>query len=140
MKNPLIINARHQLRWHQRFVSDASTLLLWSVWLWLCRPVVFPWHAGAMVSLEGAMLALVGTGALLMIWNRLASQPAVRPRLQAKPDFASHFALDARLISDARDSAVCVVHHDEQGRIVSIESKSVRASSDDASCTLARAA
>ena len=35
-----IINIRNQLSWYHRLYSDASTLALWSAWLWLCRPAI----------------------------------------------------------------------------------------------------
>lgn len=138
MAHRFIINARNQLRWHQRLCSDASTFALWSMWLWMCRPVILSltgllgvtvgWrspakHAlfpGAVVSIEDAVFALLVTGGVLMLWNRLATQPAVKPRVSAVPDYAAHFGLDPRTIADARESRILVVHHDEQGRIVRI--------------------
>jgi poly-beta-1,6-N-acetyl-D-glucosamine biosynthesis protein PgaD len=143
VQHPLIINARRQLRWHQRLFCDASTFALWSMWLWMCRPVLLsamglvgmmmgyhhpakhPLFPGAMVSAEDAVFLLLCTGGLLMLWNRVASQPAVRPRVNAVPDYARYFDLDPRAIADARQSGVCTVHHDEQGRIVRIESRDV---------------
>jgi poly-beta-1,6-N-acetyl-D-glucosamine biosynthesis protein PgaD len=140
MSNTLIINARRQLRWQQRLLSDASTFALWSMWLWLCRPVVLsllglvgvtlgvshrplhPLFPGSAVTLEDAVVSLLGTGGLLMLWNRVSSQPAVRPECGIEPDYAAHFGLEIAQIAKGRDSAVCVVHHDEQGRITRIDS------------------
>jgi poly-beta-1,6-N-acetyl-D-glucosamine biosynthesis protein PgaD len=141
MKNSLIINARSQLRWHRRLVSDATTGLLWAGWLWMCRPAVVAVSrllglsaglkhpaaklltVGAPVTVEGTLLALAGTSALLLLWNRLSSQPALRPQLTVLPDYAGHFGIDTQTIVAGRNSGVCVVHHDEQGRITRIEAR-----------------
>jgi poly-beta-1,6-N-acetyl-D-glucosamine biosynthesis protein PgaD len=137
-----IINARSQMRWRHRLFSDASTLALWSAWLWMCRPAILGGvgmvgvafgmkhpapgtpAANAMPSLEEMVLLLIGVSALLLLWNRLSRQPAVRPRIDVLPDFQRHFGLNAEQIDVARDSQRVVVHHDEQGRIVAIESAS----------------
>lgn len=139
-----IINIRHQLSWHHRFYSDASTLALWSAWLWLCRPailgaigmfgVAFGMRqpapgtpaANSMPSVEEMALLLVGVSALLMLWNRLSREPAVRPRVEMLPDFERHFGLTGEQIGIARDSQRCVVHHDDHGRIVAIESADIQ--------------
>jgi poly-beta-1,6-N-acetyl-D-glucosamine biosynthesis protein PgaD len=139
VKDTPIINARHQLRWQRRLVSDASTALLWAGWLWLCRPAVFALTrllglalglkhpatrlltSDAPVSVEGTVLALAGTAGLLLLWNRLSAQPALRPQTTVLPDYAGHFGIDTQTIVAGRHSAVCTVHHDEQGRITRIE-------------------
>jgi poly-beta-1,6-N-acetyl-D-glucosamine biosynthesis protein PgaD len=139
MKDTPIINARHQLRWHRRLASDASTALLWGGWLWMCRPALVAvtrmlglglkhpagklLALGGPVSLEGTVLALVGTAGLLLLWNRLSSQPALRPQLTLLPDYAGHFGVDTQTIVAGRNSPICVVHHDDQGRITRIEAR-----------------
>jgi poly-beta-1,6-N-acetyl-D-glucosamine biosynthesis protein PgaD len=139
-----IINIRHQLSWHRRLYSDASTLALWSAWLWLFRPAIFgaigmigvalgmrhpaPGTPAehAMPSLEEMVLLLIGVSTLLLLWNRLSRVPAVRPRVNLLPDFQRHFGLSADQINAARESQRCVVHHDEQGRIVGIEASATQ--------------
>jgi poly-beta-1,6-N-acetyl-D-glucosamine biosynthesis protein PgaD len=139
-----IINVRNQLSWYHRLYSDASTLALWSAWLWLCRPVILPAigmvgvalgmkhpvrgtpAANALPSVEVMALLLIGVSALLLLWNRLSREPAVRPRIDLLPDYSRHFGLTTEQITAARDSRRCVVHHDEQGRIVGIESAVTR--------------
>jgi poly-beta-1,6-N-acetyl-D-glucosamine biosynthesis protein PgaD len=134
-----IINIRSQLSWYHRLYSDASTLALWSAWLWMCRPAILgaigmvgvafgmkhPARGTpadhALPSVEEMALLLIGVSALLLLWNRLSRQPAVRPRVDALPDFSRHFGLSAELINSARDSQRCVVHHDDMGRITAIE-------------------
>ena len=140
-----IINIRNQLSWYHRLYSDASTLALWSAWLWLCRPAILaaigmlgvtfgmkhPARGtpadNALPSLEEMVLLLIGVSALLLLWNRLSREPAVRPRITLLPDFERHFGLTAEQIATARDSQRCVVHHDEQGRIVGIEAAMAQA-------------
>jgi poly-beta-1,6-N-acetyl-D-glucosamine biosynthesis protein PgaD len=143
--HPLIINARRQLSWNRRLFSDASTLALWSVWLWLCRSALVRlvgmfgvalglrhsavhgasagqlMFAGAVLTIEDAAVALLGTCGVLMLWNRLASQPAPTPRINLVPDYAAHFGLDVQQLVEARDSSICTVHHDEAGRILRID-------------------
>ncbi|MEJ0098301.1 MAG: poly-beta-1,6-N-acetyl-D-glucosamine biosynthesis protein PgaD [Pseudomonadota bacterium] len=176
MSNPLIINARRQLSWNRRLFSDASTIALWAVWLWLCRSALLRvmdmagialglrhatvthatavthvtaahhttaahaavahaatvTHAtsvaaplmptGGILTFEDAVVALIGTCTLLMLWNRLSTQPSPLPRLALVPDYAGHFGIEPRQLTEARDSNVCVVHHDEAGRILRIDS------------------
>lgn len=134
-----IINIRSQLSWYHRLYSDASTLALWSAWLWLCRPAILgaigmlgvafgmkhPARgtpaANALPSVEEMALLLIGVSALLLLWNRLSREPAVRPRVSVLPDYERHFGLSGKQIALARDSQRCVVHHDAQGCITSIE-------------------
>jgi poly-beta-1,6-N-acetyl-D-glucosamine biosynthesis protein PgaD len=125
----MIIDARRQLSWNRRLFSDVSTLALWSMWLWMCRPVLFgtrhafahglPTHG--VLALEDVVAALIGTCIVLMLWNRLASQPAPTPRINLAPDYSGHFGLDPRELALARSSSICVVHHDELGRILCID-------------------
>jgi poly-beta-1,6-N-acetyl-D-glucosamine biosynthesis protein PgaD len=134
-----IINARRQMQWRHRLFSDAGTLALWSAWLWMCRPAILGGvgmlgvafgmrrpaagtpAANALPSVEEMALLLVGVAALLLLWNRLSREPAVRPRVNVLPDFQRHFGLGAEAIDAARDSHRVVVHHDDQGRIIAIE-------------------
>ena len=144
MANPLIINARRQLSWNRRLFSDASTLALWSMWLWLCRSALIRLvgmfgvafglrhsavhdgsvgqlvFAGAALTIEDAIAALLGTCGVLMLWNRLASRPAPTPRVNLVPDYAAYFGLESQQLTEARSSSVCTVHHDEAGRILRI--------------------
>jgi poly-beta-1,6-N-acetyl-D-glucosamine biosynthesis protein PgaD len=134
-----IINARHLLRWHRRLFSDATTAALWAFWLWLCSPALIAFtrllmtgmdlrhHAaarllvmGSSASIEGGALALAGTSGLLLVWNRLSSQPARRPALTVLPDYSGHFGIATQIIAAGRSSSICVVHHDEHGQIIDI--------------------
>ena len=141
MSDSLIINARQHLRWHERLFSDASTAMLWGVWLWLWRPVLSTvnWLAavgasfqptltkllanGSPLNIEGGVVALVGTSGTLLLWNLLPARKAGSPQVHTLRDYASHFQLPEQDILQGRASSVCVVHHDEQGRIVRIEQR-----------------
>lgn len=140
MQNSMIINLRDQLGWSRRIVSDVSTLALWGAWLWLCRPVLvgiailFGSHAARHVHaaglgtlqtayvLESGGLILAGTASALLLWNRITTSHARPPRLGGRPDYAGHFGLSPAELERGRASSICVVHHDEQGRIVRLTS------------------
>lgn len=140
MTGSLIIDARDRLRWYQRLFSDATTAMMWGAWIWLWTPVLgsFSWvtHLGARshlalsnllagtpgVSLERDVVALVGTSGTLIVWNRLPPTTRARPNVvHSLSDYARHFALPEQVILDGRRTSVCVVHHDEAGRIVRLE-------------------
>ena len=141
MNNTLIINARKHLGWHRRIASDAGTAVLWAFWLWLCRPAmnVFNWTlaarfglpgaghkllaAGAAGFLEGTAVTLVGTSGALLIWNRLTGQRRRRTPTVEIPDYASHFGISANELTAARSAGICVLHHDDSGRIVRLETR-----------------
>lgn len=142
----LIINARHQMRWYQRLFSDASTAMLWGFWLWMWRPVlsIFSWLSSfgatfqptllklastngigmSPINFEGGVVALVGTSGTLLLWNLLPARKATTPEVQTLRDYARHFELPEQEIISGRATSVCVVHHDENGRIIRIESRS----------------
>jgi poly-beta-1,6-N-acetyl-D-glucosamine biosynthesis protein PgaD len=142
MQDTLIINVRRQLHWQRRLACDATTLVLWAAWLWLCRPLfgavatLCGSRAGTHFSAAGPVLSctpasiewsavlLAGTSVLLLLWKQVTARQALRPRLTALPDYAAHFGLSAHDIQRSRNCSVCVVHHDEQGRIVQIQDRS----------------
>ncbi len=142
MSNHLIINARHHLNWHQRFVSNASTAMLWGGWLWMWRPLlnIFNWinnlgasfqptllklvANGTPMNIEGSVMALVGTSGTLLLWNMLPARKATTsPQAPLLRDYAAHFQLPEQDILAGRASDVCIVHHDDNGRITRIESQ-----------------
>jgi poly-beta-1,6-N-acetyl-D-glucosamine biosynthesis protein PgaD len=139
MSGSLIINARDRLRWHQRLCSDASTLLMWGAWLKLWYPVMrsLSWVAdinvlsqltlmklasvGATADVPRYAMALVGTSGTLLLWNRLPALKVRTPNVRSVSDYARHFELSEDEILAGRGTAVCVVHHDEGGRIIRVE-------------------
>jgi poly-beta-1,6-N-acetyl-D-glucosamine biosynthesis protein PgaD len=140
MATPLIIDARASLRWHQRLASDASTVFIWGLWLNLWVPVVrglvrvpaltHVARRTAAVALASVphlgvphVAALAGTSGSLWLWNQLPAFQPRAPRVPSVGDYAEHFTLPAEVILAGRSASVCVVHHDEAGRLVRVEPK-----------------
>ena len=143
MSASLIIDARHRLPWHRRLLSDASTALLWSGWLWLWVPLLRAWGSLADVGarlgpvlaklagfapndkLGASVVAVLGTTGTLIVWNKLPGRrPGHAPVLSLR-DHARHFQLPEHELRAGRDAAICVVHHDVHGRIVRLERRDV---------------
>jgi poly-beta-1,6-N-acetyl-D-glucosamine biosynthesis protein PgaD len=143
MGRSLIINARDRLRWHQRLCSDASTVLMWGAWLKLWYPVLrsYAWMAdfgvlsqftlmkllssGSALDAQRYAVALVGTSGTLLLWNRLPAFKVRTPEVQSVSDYARHFELSEDEILAGRGTSVCVVHHDDGGRIIRVERRVV---------------
>jgi poly-beta-1,6-N-acetyl-D-glucosamine biosynthesis protein PgaD len=139
MSVSLIINARERLSWHHRLLSDASTALMWGIWIKLWIPVVramlkVPYvdvvarrtlrvvlAQGPAHAMEHYALALVGTSGTLLVWSRLPAFKEASPAAPTPQDYAGHFGLSVPELMAGRDASVCVVHHDEGGRIVRVE-------------------
>lgn len=139
MSGSLIINARDRLRWHQRLFSDASTVVMWGFWLNLWFPIVRAFTKvpfldvlarrtarialahGSPFAVERYAVALVGTTGTLWLWNQLPAFKRCTPRVESVSDYARHFELPEEEILGGRSAAICVVHHDEGGRIVRVE-------------------
>lgn len=145
MSDSLIINARSHLCWRRRLCCDATTAMLWGYWLWLCRPVIgaldllgglrLGLQASSLtlasaaaplampVSLQSSLLVLASTSSSLLLWSLLTERRSDRVRIHRLSDYARHFGLSEQTIVTGRSSSVCLVHHDEQGRIVAIENR-----------------
>lgn len=141
MTGSLIINARHRLAWHQRLFSDASTAMMWGCWLWLWSPLLRSsrWLAdlgarsyptllnlvasGSADAIQFSVLALACASGALLVWKRLPARKFCRSEPAALPvcDYARHFLLPEHVLRAGRSAAVCVVRHDESGRIVKLE-------------------
>lgn len=139
MSVSLIINARDRLSWHQRLWSDASTVLMWGAWLKLWYPVVrglaraidagllaqlkamHLFSAGHGAGVERYAFALAGASGTLLLWNQLPAFKSRTPEVPSVTDYANHFELPESEVVAGRGSAICVVHHDERGRIVRVE-------------------
>jgi len=139
MNASLIINARDRLAWHRRLFSDASTVFMWGAWLKLLYPLVqaAAWVVKVSVLSHVAMLkvvpsgtiagapryavALVGASGTLLVWSRLPAFRAAVPAKVLASDYAGHFQVREEALQASRAAAICVVHHDEGGRIVRIE-------------------
>jgi poly-beta-1,6-N-acetyl-D-glucosamine biosynthesis protein PgaD len=140
MRERMIINARSDLSWRRRLLSDVVTAAMWAFWILLWWPVfrklyhVIRLHEGLAkgaiqvfrtitpISLTHSSIALLGTCALLLLWTLLPTRRLTHPHdVQTLDDYAEYFELDEAEIIAGRNSRICVVHHDEHGQIVSIE-------------------
>lgn len=140
MPEKFIINARRHLRWHQRLATDASTAAMWGGWLYLWQPLfkaaawLSAWGsrpligkllaATPLVALQQPALTLVGACGALLLWSLLPARKVAAPEVvQSLADYAAHFGLPEQQIQAGQGTAVCVVHHDDQGRIIGIEAR-----------------
>jgi poly-beta-1,6-N-acetyl-D-glucosamine biosynthesis protein PgaD len=138
MSTSIIIDARDRLRWHQRIAWDASTAALWGGWLWLWSPLLgaggtlahlgadLPWlpkllPAASTGSLPLSIMALAGTSGTLMALNKLPHRKPQADEALPVAEYARHFQVSEQVIEAGRSAAICVVHHDEDGRIAGIE-------------------
>ena len=134
MSDPVIIDARRHLRWYQRLASSSTAAVLWAMWAWLWLPLQ---HRHAQnLQLEESSFELVklssmllATAWLLALWTaRKQAKPAVANRFLGAPavelpSYAAHFGLpEAELARGLRSSKV-IVHHDDSGRIVSLDAQ-----------------
>ena len=140
MADKLIINVRRHLHWRQRLATDASTAVMWGGWLslwqplfkamiwlssWGARPLVWKLlPAASLVALQQSALALAGACSALLLWSLLPARKVTTPHLvQSLTDYAAHFGVPEQQIQAGQATAVCVVHHDAQGRIIGIEAQ-----------------
>ena len=140
MPERMIINARHDLDWRRRLLSDVLTALLWIGWILLWLPVfhklrvvlaLHMYFAPAAIevldtltpiSLTHSLIALIGTSGLLMLWTLLPTRSLTHAHAaQTAQDYAAYFDLDEGEILAGQQSQVCVVHHDDHGNITRIE-------------------
>jgi poly-beta-1,6-N-acetyl-D-glucosamine biosynthesis protein PgaD len=138
----LIINARSDLSWRRRLLSDVVTALMWGGWILLWLPVfrkllqVIELHMSftpaaiqvldtlTPIPLAHSLIALLGTSALLMLWTLLPTRKLTHAHgVQTLEDYAEYFDLPEHDIVAGQDSRICVVHHDEHGNIVGIDAR-----------------
>lgn len=137
MAEHLIINAREHLSRPRRLASDLLTALLWLGWLYLLQPLsaavnwVQGWgpvlHPATLRTLMGGpatpegLLALLAATVCLRLWASLPCDRAPATPPSSLAGDAEHFGLPEAEIAAGRAASVSVVHHDEQGRIIRIE-------------------
>ncbi|SCC70788.1 poly-beta-1,6-N-acetyl-D-glucosamine biosynthesis protein PgaD [Acinetobacter albensis] len=131
--NPLIIDLRHYLPWHKRYASNTSTAILWAVWLLLWRPVLL--IAGILglqkqhvfsafgLGIEHGISALLLCTVILLLWSNYMPAYCVK-KIAHKTihEYGDYFNLTVQEIEYGQQQKVCVIHHDEYGKIVRIES------------------
>jgi len=139
MRERMIINARRELGWRHRLLSDVLTACLWIGWILLWIPVfrklqeVIRLHLNfepaarevldtvTPISIEHSLLALIGTSALLLLWSLLPKRGVTHAHaILSTADYARHFGIAEREIDAGLGSRICVVSHDEDGTITGI--------------------
>lgn len=141
MTRPVIINLRRRMPWPRRLLGHGTTVLLWLGWFALWMPYLeafrgvvrlrlsFSWAAWealedvASVSLAHAVIALVGTALLLVLWGQLPSRRAPVGMDDAEEDPVAR-GVDPALLEAGRNAKVCVVRHDARGSLAGIDVRS----------------
>ena len=136
---PPIINARGELGRGRRWASDIATLLLWVGWVLLWIPAFrtlreahrlnVDWGLAAQeavdtitpISLAHSALLVLGTCAMLLLWSLIPNRKPAVPKTETLEDEARRLQVPRQELQDGRDSRICVVHHDDDGAIRSIE-------------------
>lgn len=139
MPERMIINARRELGWRRRLLSDVLTACLWVGWILLWIPAFRKLHqvirlhlnfepaarevldTVTPISIEHSLIALIGTSALLMLWSLLPKRRVTHAHATLSTvDYARHFEIPEREIRGGRLARICVVSHDEDGTITGI--------------------
>ena len=139
MPERMIINARHDLDWRRRLLSDVLTALLWIGWILLWLPVFHKLHevirlhvkfglaareildTVTPISIEHSLLALIGTSALLLLWSMLPKRKVTHAHATlSTADYAGYVGLAEPDNRTGREARVCVVSHAENGAITAI--------------------
>jgi poly-beta-1,6-N-acetyl-D-glucosamine biosynthesis protein PgaD len=131
MGNPLIIENRSLVAWHRRVFSDVSTTLLWVWWIMLWKPVLhYGLHfsvlaivsVGIMIDDRAIAYPLAGLCTILTLWNYVTKTSSA-PTVPETINYAEHFDISEQDMLVYTNSKICVVHHDEHGKIVNIEAR-----------------
>ena len=139
MRERMIINARGELGWRHRLLSDVLTACLWMGWVLLWIPVFRKLHAVIRlhlnfepaarevldtvtpISIEHSLIALIGTSGLLMLWSLLPKRSVIHAHATlSTADYARHFAIPEQEIRGGLDARICVVSHEDDGTITGI--------------------
>lgn len=122
----LIIDLYSKRPFFQRFVSESATTFIWGSWAWLCKLHHFFQFRFLLLGIPNAVadpaVALISTSSMLMLWNTINNPTPTYKQLSTE-DIANHFNISTEQLNEGRNSQVCVVHHDEYGNIVAINSK-----------------
>lgn len=139
MPERMIINARRELGWRHRLLSDVLTAILWFGWILLWLPVFHKLHevirlhvkfglaareildTVTPISIAHSLLALLGTSALLVLWSQLPKRRVIHAHATlSTADYARHFGIPEQEIRTGRDARISVVSHAEDGTIIGI--------------------
>mgnify|MGYP006286532551 CR=1 FL=1 len=131
MRHSIIIDNKSLVAWHRRVFTEVSTAALWVFWISLWKPVIhygLHFSVAALISMSLLiddrliMFPLMGLTMILTVWGYGFSS-SVKPVKLDNVDYAEHFDLPEENLLKCKNSKVCVVHHDEHGKIINIEAK-----------------
>jgi poly-beta-1,6-N-acetyl-D-glucosamine biosynthesis protein PgaD len=112
---------------------------MWGAWLKLWYPLLHAaaWTAklsllshltltriirgGSIAGVPLYAVALLGTSGTLVLWSRLPAFRRCSPRDASARSDAPHARVPEQELAAGRAAAICVVHHDDEGRIVRVE-------------------
>jgi poly-beta-1,6-N-acetyl-D-glucosamine biosynthesis protein PgaD len=66
-------------------------------------------------------VALLGTSGTLVLWSRLPAFRRCSPEDASARSYARHARVPEQELAAGRAASICVVHHDDEGRIVRVE-------------------
>lgn len=127
----LIINNSSSVALHRRVYSHVTTALLWAWWIMLWKPALhYSLHfsllalvtMGVMIDDREIAYPLLGLCILLTFWNNATKTSAI-PVVEEKVNYADYFDISAEDMLKYTNSKICVVHHDEHGKIINIEAR-----------------
>jgi poly-beta-1,6-N-acetyl-D-glucosamine biosynthesis protein PgaD len=131
VSDSIIIDSRSLISWKRRIFSDVSTAVLWGFWAWLWKPIAhFGVHfsvmalisMGIMIDDREIMIPMISICTLLTVWDYLSKTTTI-PTVVKNSTYSEYFGIEEKVIQDCQQSQVCVVHHDEHGKIVNIEAR-----------------
>jgi poly-beta-1,6-N-acetyl-D-glucosamine biosynthesis protein PgaD len=137
-QHDLVIDLRHLLPWHKRYMSNTTTALMWGAWFMLWRPFLLVWiliqlqksvavhHLlnALSISLEYGGIELLLCSAVLLLWSRFIPSASVKIESEQSlttQQYADYFELSNQKIEQSRQHKITVVHHNDQGQIVDLE-------------------
>ena len=138
-QHDLVIDLRHLLPWHKRYISHTTTAFMWAAWLMLWRPFLLVWvliqlqKSAAVhhllnalsISLEYGGLELLLCSIGLWLWSRFMPSASRNKVTLEQPlsvhQYADYFALPSQKLEQSRQGKITVVHHNAQGQIIDLK-------------------
>lgn len=135
--NPLIIDLRSFLPWHKRYASGTSTAVMWAVWLLLWRPLLLVMGIMSLqkqhllthlfsafgLGIEHGIMALFSCSIILLLWSNFMPKLTVKKTAsKTLHDYEQYFNLPINKIEAGQSQKITVIHHDDSGHIIQIES------------------
>lgn len=121
----VIIDVRDKLPWYRRLWTTKATMLLWVLFIGMCRP----WHDNyhdVQIQFEDLMWYGLQAASLLFavvwVYRRHVWREKTKPNTQQLEtlDYANYIGTSECNLNNAQNSNRIVVHHDEHGKIVAV--------------------